>query len=297
MVRKMRTRDLVLALSLVGSLIGLVWTLAPQESGTASTIRLIVRGDDMGMTHSCNLAVEECFSKGILTCVGLIVPAPWFEEAVRMAREHPEWCVGVHLALNGEWRDYKWKPVLPYNLVPSIVDEDGFFYPTTEAFLAASPNLEEVDKELRAQIDRAIKRGLHIQYIDTHMDTLGAKPELWAIVQKIAQDYGFPISGECGEEPGEALNIYNAPPEKKEKELVNRLKQLGPGLWLLVIHPGLDTPEMRALVDSNPEGLPNVAAHRAAEARAIQSKKVKKIIQKRKIQLVNYKSLSFEAKY
>jgi len=175
--------------------------------------------------------------------------------------------------------------------VPSLVDEDGFFYPTTEAFLAAKPDLNEVDKELRAQMDRAIKRGLNVQYIDTHMDTLNATPELWAVVQKIALDYGFPISGECGEERNDFLNIYNTPPEKKEEVLADRLKRLGPGLWLLVIHPGLDTPEMKALVDANPEGLPNVAAHRAAEAKTLQSKRIKKIIRKRGIELVNYKSL------
>lgn len=286
----MKTRNWMLGLSLLAGLIGLGKGLGPPGQKEEGAIQLIVRGDDMGMTHAANLAVEQCFSRGILTCVGLIVPAPWFEEAARMARGHPDWGVGVHLAVNGEWRDYRWKPVLPYNLVPSLVDEDGFFYQTTEAFLAANPRLDEVDKELRAQMDRAIKRGLNIQYIDTHMDSLQATAELWAVVQKIAQDYGFPISGECGEE-SEFLNIYNTPPEKKEKVLAERLNQLPPGLWLLVIHPGLDTPEMRALVDANPEGLPDVAAHRAAEARALQSNRVKKIIRKRGIQLIDYKSL------
>ncbi|MDH7513030.1 MAG: polysaccharide deacetylase family protein [Clostridiales bacterium] len=285
----MRRANLILGLIVVAGLAAISGSLALQQAKIEAPIRLIVRGDDMGMTHACNLAVEKCFLNGIMTCVGLIVPAPWFEEAARMAREHPEWGVGVHLALNGEWRDYKWKPVLPYNLVPSLVDEDGFFYPTTEAFLGANPNLDEVDKELRAQMDRAIKRGLNIQYIDTHMDTLNATPELWTVVQKIARDYGFPISGECGEEKSDFLVIYNTPPEKKEEVLADRLRRLGPGLWLLVVHPGLDTPEMRALVDANPEGLPNVAAHRAAEAKALQSKRIKKIIRKRGIELVDYK--------
>ncbi len=286
----MRRANIILGLIVVAGLAAISGSSAPEQAKLEAPIRLIVRGDDMGMTHACNMAVEKCFSNGIMTCVGLIVPAPWFEEAARMAREHPEWGVGVHLALNGEWRDYKWKPVLPYNLVPSLVDEDGFFYQTTEAFLAAQPSLDEVDKELRAQMDRAIKRGLNIQYIDTHMDTLNATPELWAVVQKIAQDYGFPISGECGEEQNDFLNIYNTAPEKKEQVLADRLNRLSPGLWLLVIHPGLDTPEMRALVDANPEGLPNVAAHRAAEAKALQSKRIKRIIQKRGIELVDYKS-------
>lgn len=274
-------------------LIGLLFAAGcrgPSELPQGS-IRLIVRGDDMGMTHTSNMAVEKGFREGILTCASILVPAPWFEESARMARENPEWCVGVHLAVNGEWRDYRWKPVLPISEVPSLVDEDGYLYPTTEAFLAAGPIPEEVDRELRAQMSTAIKRGINVQYVDTHMDTLEAKPELYSFVLRIAEDFGLPISGESGEEQSDYMNIYDTPPAQKESVLAEKLRKLGPGLWLLVIHPGLDTPESRALVDTNPEGLPQVAAHRAAEIAAITSSKIKKIIEKRGIQLVNYRML------
>lgn len=251
-------------------------------------VYLIVRGDDMGMTHACNLAVEKSFQEGILTCASLMVPSPWFEEAARMCREHPEWCIGVHLTLNAEWRDYKWKPITPVTEVSSLVDEDGYFYPTTEAFLAASPDLEEVNKELRAQVDLALKREVDVQYIDTHMDTARATPELREIVLKICRDYKLPLSRESDEKP---LSIYEIPPEEKGKVLSEKLRQLGPGLWLLVVHPGLDTPEERALVDANPEGLPDVAANRAAVTRALTSTRIKKIIKQRGIQLTDYRKL------
>ena len=254
-------------------------------------IFLIVRGDDMGMTHSCNLAVEKAFRQGILTCVSVIAPSPWFEEAARMCREHPQWCVGVHLMLNSEWRDYRWKPVLPLTEVPSLVDQDGYFHPTTEAFLAASPSLEEVNKELRAQVDLTLKRKIDVQYIDTHMDTARATPELREIVVQISRDYKLPLSRESGENP---LSVYEVPPSQKEKSLAQKLKEIGPGLWLLVIHPGLDTPEERALVDINPQGLPDVAANRAAVTKAITSKQIKRIIQKRQIQLTDYRKLQKE---
>lgn len=250
--------------------------------------RLIVRGDDMGMTHACNLAMEKGFREGILTSASLIVPSPWFEEAARMCRENPEWCIGVHLTLNSEWRDYRWKPVLPVTDVATVVDEDGYFYPTTEAFLGASPSLKEVDKELRAQMELALKRKIDVQYIDTHMGTARATPELHAIVLKITQDYRVPLSQESGEN---LLSIYEIPAEEKQKVLGRKLKQLGPGLSLLVIHPGLDTPETRALVDFNPEGLPNVAAHRSAVTKALTSKKIKNIIKNRGIRLTDYRPL------
>ena len=257
----------------------------PVQQLPEQPIKLIVRGDDMGSTHSCNLAVKQGFEEGILTCASLIVPSPWFEEAASMCLENPHWSIGVHLTLNSEWRGYRWKPILPVTEVPTLVDEDGYFYPTEEAFLEADPDLGEVEKELRAQMELALKRNIDVQYIDTHMGTARATPELHVIVKKICQDYRLPLSQEVGEE---RLSIYEVHFSKKEKALAEQLQQIGPGLWLLVIHPGLDTLEMRALVDINPEGLPSVAANRAAVTRAITGNRIKKIIKQRNIQLVDY---------
>jgi predicted glycoside hydrolase/deacetylase ChbG (UPF0249 family) len=260
----------------------------PSLQKTAEPVELIVRGDDMGMTHTCNLAVQKNFQEGILTCASIIVPSPWFEEAARMCREHPEWCIGVHLTLNSEWRDYRWKSIVPYSEVPSLIDKDGYFYPTTEAFLEASPNLKEVERELRAQMELALKRGIDVQYIDTHMDTARSTPELREIVLNICEDYDLPLSRESGEQQ---MSIYEVPYKEKGKALAEKLKELESGLWLLVVHPGLDTPEERALEDIHPEGLPDVALNRAAVTDALTSKTIKKIIEKRGIQLTDYRKL------
>ena len=80
-------------------------------------IRLIIRSDDIGSLHSCNLAVSKAFRKGILTCAAILAPAPWAREAAEIAKANPLWCIGVHLAVVGEWRGYSWKPVLPYDQV------------------------------------------------------------------------------------------------------------------------------------------------------------------------------------
>ena len=264
------------------------YSCASVERPTGEPPKLIVRGDDMGMNHTCNMAVKKSFEEGILTCASLMVPAPWFEEAARMCREHPEWCIGLHLTLNSEWKDYRWKPVLPVTEVPSLVDEDGYFYPTTEAFLAAPPDMQEVEKELRAQMELAKKKGVDIQYIDTHMWTARATPELFTIVQALSRDYDLPISQDSGEE---RLSIYEVPYQLKEETLAGILSNLKPGLWLLVVHPGLDTLEERALVDINPEGLPNVAFNRAAVTRALTSKRIKNIVKKRGIRLIDYRDI------
>ncbi len=276
---------------ILGALILFLFFCQPQpvmeEEGG---VELIVRGDDMGMTHSANEAFELAFSEGILTAGGLIVPSPWFEEAARRCRENRHWSIGVHLCVNAEWRDYRWRPVLPYNLVPSLTDEDGYFFPTARDFLAREPKIEELEAELRAQIDRALFRGLRLDYLDTHMDSLEIREEFQAVVRNLAKEYGLPISGECGEDR-EYFDIYNVLPEEKEKVLIERLKMAKPGLYLLVVHPGLDTPEERAIIDLNPDGLKEVYKYRAAEVKAITSPKVKKIIARRNIKLLNYRDL------
>jgi len=284
-----RAAFVVVLLALVlGSCAPAPLKVSPPAAGAAeSSIRLIVRGDDMGMTHAANEAVKLAFRDGILTAVGILVPSPWFEEAARMCRENPSWCVGVHLCVNAEWRDYRWRPVTPWREVRSLVDEDGYFHPTAESFLAAGPVAAEVEKELRAQVELALKRGLDVRYLDTHMDSLERTPELKDVVTRIARDYRLPISSQCGED-GRSLDIYNTPPESKEAVLAEKLRGLGPGLYLLVIHPGLDTPEERAIVDANPDGLPNVAANRDAEVRAVSSPHIKAIVRERGIALIDY---------
>ena len=88
--------------------------------------RLIVRGDDMGFSHAGNEALIKCYKEGIERSIEVIVPSPWFPEAVRMLANEPGVDVGVHLALTSEWENVKWRPL---TCSPSITDSSGYFYP------------------------------------------------------------------------------------------------------------------------------------------------------------------------
>jgi len=110
------------------------------------------------------------------------------------------------------------------------------------------------------------------------------------VVRKLAREYRLPVSGECGEDR-EFFDIYNVSPQEKEKVILEKLKAARPGLYLMVVHPGLDTPEERAIVDTNPDGLKNVYLYRSAEVRAITSPRVKKLLAKKNIKLTNYREL------
>lgn len=255
----------------------------------AQDIRLIVRGDDLGMTQGSIAAFEKSFKEGVLTCASLLVVAPWFEAATDLIRRNPGWCIGVHLCLVGEWQGYRWRPVLPWGKVPSLVDADGFLFPTPDELWSHKPKPEEIEAEFRAQIDLALKKGVKLQYLDLHY---AANDDVKKIIRKLSKEYGLPISGTLGEKY--AISVYKAPVEGKLASALKQINQLTPGLWLWVAHPGIESPEQNALVHSSPEDRftgGGVGKHRAAETAVLTSREVKDAIAGKKIRLTTYREL------
>jgi predicted glycoside hydrolase/deacetylase ChbG (UPF0249 family) len=152
----------------------------------ADSIRLIVRADDIGSSHAANLACIQSFRDGIARSVEVMVCCPWFNEAAKMLRDNPGYDVGVHLTLTSEWANYKWGPLTQS---PSLVDPNGHFFATNQAFLQAKWDIHEVEKELRAQIELARREIPQVTHLSSHMGTPTIKPELRALVQKLAAEY------------------------------------------------------------------------------------------------------------
>lgn len=250
-------------------------------------IRLVLRVDDIGFCHGANMAFKKIAEQGRVTAASVLVNTPWLDEGVELLKAHPEISVGVHTCLNSEWVPYKWGPVLPSRDVPSLVDEWGHFFGTRALLVANKPNPFEAEKEIRAQIDLALRKGLKVSYLDHHMSAAVTTPELKERFVAIAKDYNLPISRWCGETQGPV--VYSTPPEKKVEVLVDGLRKIEkPGTYLVIVHPGTNTPEMQALRDLNASGLPNMPAHREAEAAMLCSPELMKVIEEKYIQLVGY---------
>jgi predicted glycoside hydrolase/deacetylase ChbG (UPF0249 family) len=254
---------------------------------------LIVRADDIGSSHTANVACIRCFREGIARSVEVMVPAPWFNEAVKMLNENPGYDVGVHLTLTSEWENVKWGPITPS---PSLADRQGNFYPTTSqrgnspasnGFLQAEPKLEEVERELRAQIELALAKIKNVTHLSCHMGTATCTPELRALVERLAVEYKLPADVPGAKRAGR-WGGKDVTSRQKVENLVQILESLEPGLWLIVEHPGLDTPEMQAI---GHEGYENVAADRQGVTDAFTSAKVKDVIRRRGIQLISYGDL------
>jgi predicted glycoside hydrolase/deacetylase ChbG (UPF0249 family) len=257
------------------------------------SVKLIIRGDDLGMTQGSLEAFEAAFNRGVLTCASLMVPGPWFEAAAELCRKNPGWCTGIHLCLVGEWRGYRWRPVTSWKQVASLVDEDGFLYTYPVELFSHQPSLKEIEAELRAQIELAIKKGVNVQYLDTHYLSPGgeAYPGLGDIIRKLGKDYDLPVSGLMEET---RISIYQVPVEKKLSGAITMLQELRPGLYLWVCHPGIDSPEQNALIHSAPADIfvdAGVGSHRAAVLKTLMSLQLKSVILSRGIQLTDYREI------
>ncbi len=270
--------------ALVLAALGACWPLAAAED----TIRLIIRGDDLGMTQGSLAGFEKAFNEGILTCGSIIVPGPWLEGAAALAQKNPGWCLGIHLALVGEWRGYRWRPVLPWDQVKSLVDEDGFFYTYPGELFAHKPKLEEMEAELRAQVALARKKGIRVQYLDTHYMEQDSYPGLDAMIRKMGRDYNLPVATTLGEEE---ISLFDTLPAQKKADALTKLSKLTPGLWYWVLHPAIDSPEQQALIHTRPEDIyfrSTVASDRAAELEVLLSTEVRSMLLHKRIQLITY---------
>lgn len=263
---------------------------AKTDEKSTEHVTLLIRCDDIGLCHTVNIAAQQVIETGLPFSASVMFVCPWYQEAVDILKGHPEISVGVHLTLNAEWKNYRWGPILGKGGVPSLVDSCGYFFPSRKLFFDNHPKVEEVELELRAQIQRALQSGLKIDYVDYHMGTAVDTPELRALVERLAQEYGLGISRYFGEV--DMKSIYSVAPPHKTDSLVAIVKRLEPGTkHLAVFHIGMTSPEMNALVDLNPGGLPQMSQHRQAEWKALCSKKFRKVLKAKNIRLVTYRDV------
>lgn len=258
----------------------------------AEQIRLIVRGDDIGSSHAANLACIESYRDGLVRSVELMVPGPWFPEAVKLLNENPGLDVGVHLVLTSEWANMKWRPL---TRVPSLVDADGYFFPMiwpntnfppNSALKKSSWKIEEVEQELRAQIEMARRHVPRISHLSSHMGATGFDPSLVALEKKLAQEYSLELDWKAG--GFKSLRGWATGKTAGERiaEFAHNLESLQPGTYVFIEHPGMDVPEMRAL---GHKGYEDVAADRDAVRHVFTSPEVKTAIQKKGIRLLSFK--------
>jgi len=256
--------------------------------------RLIIRVDDMGFSHSGNVAILKTLQEGIATSVEVIIPSPWFPEAVKMLREAPDLDVGIHLTLTSEWSNIKYRPV---SCNTAITDEDGYFYPFIWPHKEYPGNtltehewtVEDIEKEFRAQIELALKKLPKITHVSAHMGCYEMTPEVKAMTQRLVQAYKIDIDPEDFNVKRARLEGPKATSEEKIQSFIKMLQKLKSGeTYLFVEHPGLDTPELRSIHHA---GYNNVAIDRQGVTDMLTDPEVKNVIKYMGIELISYADL------
>jgi predicted glycoside hydrolase/deacetylase ChbG (UPF0249 family) len=265
-------------------------TDALRRPGNPEQVYLVIRSDDAGMSHSVNMALERLIATGLPVSVSVMFPTPWYQETVEILKRHPEVAVGIHLTLNSEWKNYRWGPVLGRAAVPTLVDADGYFFPSSDALYKNHPDLKEVEMELRAQIERARRSGLKIDYVDYHMGTVTGSPEFREITERLAKEFGLGMSEYFGETRHDPQ--YWAAPRSKGDSLLAMINRLPPRFNLVVTHVGIDDSELGALLDMNTSNpLPDMSKNRQGELDALTSQRFRDALKARNVQLLTYRQL------
>jgi predicted glycoside hydrolase/deacetylase ChbG (UPF0249 family) len=206
-----------------------------------------------------------------------------------MLNENPKLDVGIHLTLTSEWDYIKWRPLTE---CPGLTNADGDFYPMVwlnenyppnSSIAEANWTIEEVEKELRAQIELSLKYLPQISHLTTHMGFENYDPKIKELVKSLAKEYKlFVDMGNVKRFPGWDRN---KPLESRIDQFCQNLKNLTPGTYLFVEHPAKDHPEMQPVGHARNR---SVAKQRDMVTRVFTSAKVKETIKEKGIELISY---------
>jgi predicted glycoside hydrolase/deacetylase ChbG (UPF0249 family) len=205
-----------------------------------------------------------------------MMPCSWVSEMAEWAKAHPEKDLGLHLTLTSEWKHYRWRPLADQSRVKGLIDPEGYVWRDVRS-TATHASAQEVEIELRAQIERAKLYGIQFTHVDTHMGTLYARPDYFEVYTKLAKEYnvpcmlprptpeaeaelkGYPITAEMlkqKEASGHRLldrlvtGVPGRNTQERRESYRKFIRELKPGVTKLIIHLAKDDAEIRSVTGS-----------------------------------------------
>jgi chitin disaccharide deacetylase len=285
-----------------------------QKLGYAETDRLVIlHTDDIGMCHASVQAFQDLWAFGTITSGATMVPCPWFPAVAQMCRDNSAIDMGVHATLNAEWESYRWGPVSTREPGSGLMDGTGYFHQWHQAvYDHASP--EEVEKEVNAQIERALEAGIDATHVDSHMGTIMNPLFIQSYIQAASSRLlpsmlprlnakGIEMMG-VGEQERlaympimemlESMGLpmvdgllsmpLNEPSRAKQMEIARELLgDLPEGITHFILHPSIDTPELRAIAPD--------WESRVANYNVFMSDELKKLLEQEGLRRIGYRPL------
>ena len=264
---------------------------------------LILHFDDLGTTRSGNAAVQAARGLGLTVSGSVIVPGPRFQEVAAYARAHPDFDLGVHLALTSEWPGYRWGSVAPRATVPTLLGGDSLLL--REWSDSTRVRWQDVEQELRAQIAAARAAGIRPTHVDVHEFVLFTHgPVLFEVLRRVAQGAGVPllsarewVSGrqmmpQLPSGPFELSRVIsnspNVAPSDWDSCYVDQIRALPAGVSELILHPALDSLDVKGLtMDRVNWG----AAWRLRDWKFVASRRFRRLLREENIHLVTWRQI------
>ena len=300
-----------LVLVLLGGICGALMNAASAQSLVerlgypAGTKVIIIHADDLGETHAVNAAATQALERGAVNSASMMVPCPWFPEMADFAKSHPDADLGLHLTLTSERVYYRWGPVAPGDQVSTLVDENGYLRHDWDDHPRIDP--KQVEIELHAQVERALRMGVHPTHLDSHQYRLIMNgKELFDAMLRVAHGYKLPVfvnrdwfaqypylASSVGPEDVVLDHTVTIDPDVPAQKWVDfyltALKNLQPGVTEFVIHPGFDDEELRAATRERPTW---GAAWRQHDYDFFTSEEFRQALQRENIKLITWRELA-----
>ncbi|WP_027631345.1 carbohydrate deacetylase [Clostridium hydrogeniformans] len=250
-------------------------------------MKVIFNGDDFGLTKGVSKGIIEAIKKGVLSDTTAMVNSPYFEDSIRYAKENDITSLGLHLTLTNR------KPVLPPSLVKSLVDENGDFFKSVSK-LPCNINIDEFEKEMRAQVNKFLGCGLELNHIDGHHHFFMFYPELLDIVIKLSKELNVPLrSGTtsikllCNKENIKTTDFTDSfykdgATIENLISILNKHKDSN-SILEFMMHPGYSDEELRSLSSYND--------FREEELKILTSTRLKDYIKSNNIEIINFSQL------
>ncbi|MBT3586512.1 MAG: ChbG/HpnK family deacetylase [Halobacteriovoraceae bacterium] len=265
----------------------------------AGTKLLIINADDHGMSNAENKGTMEVLKAGLVTSATMMVPPGWSHDAMKEAVRSERKNLGVHVTLTSEWSKYRWRPLTSGNNGKStLTNKQGHFWETSKQ-VEQNASVEDVEREVRAQLDAVLKRGIELSHFDSHMGSLygleTGRVELLATALALSYEYGLPFRLPKHpltmrfESQGfillDKLIMGDNPSKPAERRawFISEIKKIKAGVTELFIHPAIETPEIKRITGR--------WATRVMEKDLFTSEEMKNLLTEQGIVLIDYTKL------
>lgn len=149
--------------------------------------RLIVNADDLGLHPGMNAGILKAHREGIVTSASLSPNGAAFADAAQLAKATPSLAVGIHLTLVGE------APLSDPVSLPTLAPDGRLPHYFTTLFrrlLLGRISHEEIEREMAAQVARAVDAGIKVSHLDSHQH-VHLHPTLLPITMRVARRFAI----------------------------------------------------------------------------------------------------------